>query len=164
MRYGALEIGSVPGKTSILNSISRTKGNPGRSSRKISRNSHTTSGILTSSLEFKDSSTPFNCLFLNWACSRVTSPAWNSKSGWPGTQKVTSFFLQSMTLLPWSSYALIDCRKCPTSPCPRQCQTQSHLWLSGPLETLYHISLQETGLTREEEETFMFRIMSIWNR
>jgi len=141
MRYGTLKIGAVPGKTLILNSISRIGGSPGRSSGKKSRNSHITSGILTCFLESKDSSTPFNYLFLNWGCSRVTSPTWNSNSRWLGTRKVTFFFLQLMTLLPWSFYALIDYRKCPSSPCLWQRQTQSPLWLSGRLETSNRRSL-----------------------
>src|ERR1043165_3644407 len=46
--YGCLEIGCVPGSSSITNSIARTGGIPGNSSGKTSGNSQTT---LTSSIK-----------------------------------------------------------------------------------------------------------------
>jgi hypothetical protein len=53
IRYDLLEIGAVPGFNSITNSTSLSGGNPGRSSRKTSGNSHTTgiswiSGMMAS--------------------------------------------------------------------------------------------------------------------
>jgi hypothetical protein len=42
IRYNLLEIGAVPGFNSITNSTSLSGGNPDRSSRKSSGNSHTT--------------------------------------------------------------------------------------------------------------------------
>jgi hypothetical protein len=47
--YGLLEIGAVPGSSSILNSTSQSGGNPGKSSGKTSENSHTTG---TSAISF----------------------------------------------------------------------------------------------------------------
>ena len=41
IRYGAIEMGSVPGACSISNSISLSSGNPGRSSGNTSKNSFT---------------------------------------------------------------------------------------------------------------------------
>jgi hypothetical protein len=42
IRYDLLETGAIPGFNSIKNSTSLSGGNPGRSSGKSSRNSHTT--------------------------------------------------------------------------------------------------------------------------
>jgi hypothetical protein len=48
MQYDLLEIGVVPGFNSMTNSISLSGGNPGKSSRNTSRNSHATRILCTS--------------------------------------------------------------------------------------------------------------------
>ena len=76
---GAIEMGDVPGCSSMQKSTSLDGGNPGSSSRKTSSYSHTTRGrsksCLTSSSRVRLASQPFNC-----PCHLESYTAWGKAS------------------------------------------------------------------------------------